>query len=736
MSERNLQYNTLFTVDTDRSGLVDLEKSAERFGMRLRLSGRDFLRLGGSIGGVMNSMQSSLIGFLNKSMEWQIIMEDIGFAFEDIADVVMETLGPIFEVFVDYLDGLASVIEDNPWIGQLLSVGAILIFIIGIVGKGFTIFAKFYGILTLLVGTLITISGAGLGIGDALTYLRIRLLQGEEASLRWLDANENLKKSFDVEGKKTIKDLIGKTVKEKETNNEKLAKLNEEESRILNGDLNVWNKMGPSFRDKLKGTPVWNQMEQEKQRLQEISKEKSDIYEQNGYLSTQEKLLRKSQKKGRLLTQKEENKVIGKQKTQVKLWDRAKEGVDKYGKAMKGIGIAMGGGGLLFGLITAWEPMIELFEAIGDAINTALEPLEPVMDSLLEWIEENPAFATALSALFAFLISALPMIMSLLGGLLGGGGVAGGSGGLLASLGGVGASLGGILSAAGPVVLVIGAIIFEVWRLIEFFKALFDVWGDMGSWVMQAVGDPLEFISRIGVVFIQAMNEAMFNFPITRWIMELFGVDPDKLKQIYRNIMSDVMGSGVGVLELLENSVKTVFSSIAESFGIPAGSFSFLWDLIKSFVQFLLGDGVGSFNTLQGAMGQIGTVVSEITIAFGGFINWVGSGFQWLIDVMKPVIDFFNGAWSGISGFFNSVGSFFGVNPVSNIIPATPLGINTMSTVPYNPMITPQAIAKNYESKTVPDINVTFNGVIDDRSAKTIADRLQKEFTKVLGRIN
>lgn len=735
MSERNLQYNTLFTVDTDRSGLVDLEKSAERFGMRLRLSGRDFLRLGGSIGGVMNSMQSSLMGFLNNSMEWQIIMEDIGFAFEDIADVVMETLGPIFEVFVDYLDGLASYMEDNPWTGQLLAVGAILIFIIGIVGKGFTIFAKFYGILTLLVGTLITVSGAGLGIGDALTYLRIRLLQGEEASLRWLDANENLKKSFDVEGRKTIKDLIGKTVKEKETNNEKLAKLNEEESRILNGDLNVWNKMGPSFRDKLKGTPVWNQMEQEKQRLQEISKEKSDIYEQNGYLSTQEKLLRVSLKKGRALTQKEENKVIGKQKTQVKLWDRAKEGVGKYGKAIKGIGFAMGGGGLILGLITAWEPMMELFEAIGDAINTALEPLEPVMESFIEWIEENPTFTTALTALFGLILTALPSIMSLVGGLLGGGATAG-TGGLLGSLGGVGGSLTGILSAAGPVVLVIGAIIFEVWKLIEFFKALFDVWGDMGSWVMQALNDPLEFISRLVVTFGQALNETIMNFPITRWIMELFGLDPDKLKQTSQNFWSDVMGSGVGVLELLQNSVKTVFSSIAESFGIPAGSFGFLFDLIKSFVQFLLGDTVGSFNTLQGAMGQIGTVVSEITNAFGGFINWVGNGFQWLIDVMKPVIDFFNGAWSGISGFFNSVGSFFGVNPVSNIIPATPLGINTMSTVPYNPMITPQAIAKNYESKTVPDINVTFNGVIDDRSAKTIADRLQKEFTKVLGRIN
>lgn len=734
MSERNLQYNTLFTVDTDRSGLVDLEKSAERFGMRLRLSGRDFLRLGGSIGGVMNSMQTSLTGFLGKSMDWQVIMEDIGFAFEDIADVVMETLGPIFEVFVDYLDGLASYMEDNPWTGQLLAVGAILIFIIGIVGKGFTIFAKFYGILTLLVGTLITVGGSGLGIGDAFKYLFIRITKGEEASLRWLAANEKVKKSLDTEGKAKIKDLMGNTLKEKEANNQKLGALNKEESKILS-DMSVWNKMGSSFTNKLKGTPIYEQMEKEKLRLQEISQEKSDIIEQNGYLSRQEGVYRTSLKKGRMLTQKEENKILGKQKQQVGLWQRAKGGVNKYGKAIKGVGMAIGGGGLLFGLITAWEPMMELFEAIGDAINTALEPLEPIMDSFIEWIEENPAFATALTALFGLIITALPSIISLLGGLLGGGGVAGGSGGLLGTLGGVGGSLGGILSAAGPVVAVIAAIIFEVWKLIEFFKALFDVWGDMGSWVMQAVYDPFEFISRLVMVFGQAINETIMNFPITRWIMELFGLDPDKLKQTSQDFWSNVMGSGVGVLELLENAVKTVFTSIAESFGIPAGSFSFLFDLVKSFVQFLLGDLVGSFNTLQGAIGQVGTVVFEITSAFGRFIDWVGQGFQWLIDVMKPVIDFFNGAWSQVSGLANSVGSFFGISPVSNIMPSTPLGINTMNTTPYTP-ITPQAIAKDYASKTVPDINVTFNGVIDDRSAKTIADRLQKEFTKVLGRIN
>ena len=150
----------------------------------------------------------------------------------------------------------------------------------------------------------------------------------------------------------------------------------------------------------------------------------------------------------------------------------------EFGKSRKGmqniakVGLVAAGaiGGMVFSfamLQPIMEVLAPIFESIGEAFATFFEPLEPVIDAIADWIEENPQLFVGLVSvlgIIALLVFFLPTLMNLFGGTAAAGGALGGA---LTTISGMSAgAFAGIASIIAAVAGLVGSFaLFVKWGL-------------------------------------------------------------------------------------------------------------------------------------------------------------------------------------------------------------------------------------------------------------------------------
>jgi len=146
------------------SAFQSLDKGMQRLGMTLRLSGRDWMRMGSAF----QRTGTTLIGVLGKLSKGSSFLsdwfEEMAWVMEDIADVIGDQLSPFFEFLINILETVSSVLEDNPWLSWSLVIAAVVGLILVIKGKVMTL----TGTLHLLTGTFMPAGEQGLSLWSTL----------------------------------------------------------------------------------------------------------------------------------------------------------------------------------------------------------------------------------------------------------------------------------------------------------------------------------------------------------------------------------------------------------------------------------------------------------------------------------------------------------------------------------------------------------------------------------------
>ena len=72
------------------------------------------MRIGGTITRFFQRVSGNIQKLLSLSLDWQVVTEDIGWAFEDIADILGMVLSPFLEWIASWLEVIADFLERNP----------------------------------------------------------------------------------------------------------------------------------------------------------------------------------------------------------------------------------------------------------------------------------------------------------------------------------------------------------------------------------------------------------------------------------------------------------------------------------------------------------------------------------------------------------------------------------------------------------------------------------------------
>ncbi|RLC33833.1 hypothetical protein DRH14_04250, partial [Candidatus Shapirobacteria bacterium] len=147
-----LPIDVLIKMRSETPGLNALETAIDRFGMRLRLTGRDLMRLGGVTQRFFDNLNRRIIGFLRLGELFSGAWEDIQLALGDVADAIAIGLEPILVTLADWLESLADFLETQPWIGLAVAILLVAFALGKVIGKLIT----FGGYMNLTVGALIT----------------------------------------------------------------------------------------------------------------------------------------------------------------------------------------------------------------------------------------------------------------------------------------------------------------------------------------------------------------------------------------------------------------------------------------------------------------------------------------------------------------------------------------------------------------------------------------------------
>lgn len=162
----------LFTVKGELGPLKDVDKQVEAFAMRMRLTGRDMMRLGGAIDRFFSRVQSGIYGVLKGSLDWEAAQEDIRWAWEDIGAVLGDVLAPALEWLANLLEWIAEILEANPWLAYLVGVILVAAWIGKLIGQVMSL----VGALNIWFGVLLRVHAAHVGLGASIhaffTYLR------------------------------------------------------------------------------------------------------------------------------------------------------------------------------------------------------------------------------------------------------------------------------------------------------------------------------------------------------------------------------------------------------------------------------------------------------------------------------------------------------------------------------------------------------------------------------------
>jgi len=364
---------------TELGGLDTLDDALYRMGMRMRLTGRDLMRLGGVADRFFKRQLSNVLKYLSFSELWTASFEDIRLAIGDVADEVAAVLDPWLTTIADWLEVLADWLSENPWVVYAGGVLVLITAIMMLLAK----FATFVGFLNLWVGGIITAHRAALGFREALTYLIIKFRDGEEAANKYLASLKNLKGPYDI------------AIEQSRRRIDQLKR----ENALLELDENTLVEMQKALgKVKKKKTEDILVSDEIDKKLASIRAKRRRNNIQIGLEEKRIEALSKAKIKDTKLGKKD-------LKLKDKIWASTKKGAKTFLKlsAIAGGLITLG-----FGLLLSWEPLMDLFTDIGDLLSDLLSPLADVIYAIDDWITENPEAAKTL----------LGIILAVLGGIV------------------------------------------------------------------------------------------------------------------------------------------------------------------------------------------------------------------------------------------------------------------------------------------------------------------------------
>lgn len=179
-------FELLMKIDADLAPLDEVQQKLMQFGMRLRLTGRDLMRMGTTMDRFFSRIVTSLSRVFESSMAWAGAFEDIHWAIEDIGAAIGDMLAPVLDVLVNLFDWLADTIERVPFLKGALAV----LFLVGVIGKLIASLFSLAGTLNLYIGTLLVAYRAHLSLGQAIKALYVRARYGEEAFLSYITSQK------------------------------------------------------------------------------------------------------------------------------------------------------------------------------------------------------------------------------------------------------------------------------------------------------------------------------------------------------------------------------------------------------------------------------------------------------------------------------------------------------------------------------------------------------------------
>ena len=357
----------LFTVKGSVEPISEVDRMIQKLGLSLRLTGRDLMRLGGTIDRAITPFLTRVNQALSGSLDWEAGLEDISWALEDVGSVIGDILAPFIDIVVDLLEDFADALEQSPVLQFLVLLGIGILLFTKLISKVLTAVGAF----TLYSGTLMIAGKAHLGLGASLRALTIGFTEGKEAMLAYIASVKGIGTEADITKNKLLGALSSlKTQKATLLANKKTLEENAASWAAYAQGL-------PDYQEKLKLYEAEIARTNRALLKNEIQTETVTDQLENMGVSTTEGAsgLKKEAKSGRSLT------------------DTLKGGTKAAAK------FALGGlllGGVVSFLIANFEPLQDLFQTIGDLLIDLFEPLGPIIESFVDWMEANPELAKTL----------------------------------------------------------------------------------------------------------------------------------------------------------------------------------------------------------------------------------------------------------------------------------------------------------------------------------------------------
>jgi len=187
----------LFNLKSNLAGLGEIDKTLNDLGMRMRLTGRDLMRMGAAMEQFFTSILGQIGNVLKGSMMWEAGLEDISWALEDVGYVLGDILAPILDTLSGLIESFAEALEVSPLLQWIVIIG-----IAGVViGLVMGILMKFTGMINLFFGTLITSSKGGLNLLQVIKALGIGFTEGDLAAANYIKSVGKVGKTATKAGK-------------------------------------------------------------------------------------------------------------------------------------------------------------------------------------------------------------------------------------------------------------------------------------------------------------------------------------------------------------------------------------------------------------------------------------------------------------------------------------------------------------------------------------------------------
>ncbi len=323
--------------------LRKIEGAVSKLGYNLRLAGRDLMRMGGSLQRFGATLSSVAAGVFKASDIVQDAFGDIGYALEDAFEVI-----GLLEPFVEILEKIAEIVEENPWIAWGIALAAIAGIFLTVLGK----IMVFSGWMKLLTGAVLSAKDAGMSLGETIYWVTMALA-GQGEVLR--------------------QQLIYETALNAQLTKKK--KVYQELGFSLESQKAWIKKMGPQYQTQLS---YLNKVDKETTALSnDLLKQARHAGIASGGFTNLAQSLKGTVGRGR--------KVGGTFKSMI-----------GYGLGLVSIFLLMG---------PLMETLQPLFEGLADAGEMVLDPLTPLIESFADLVEENPMLVAGLLGLLAAILS-------------------------------------------------------------------------------------------------------------------------------------------------------------------------------------------------------------------------------------------------------------------------------------------------------------------------------------------